>query len=311
MSRDLCEISELDQSQSNWKQPSIVLVQPYLDMNVGSVARVMMNFGLSDLRIVRPRCDPLSEPAMSNACAAVPILENAKIYDNVRDAIRDNDHVVACTARRRTLEDIPVIFPSQLRYLLSDVRAVRNFEEKHLVDTKHVMKLGLLFGAERSGLTNEEVAHAEYILNIPSFPGDNSPILGLLTLIPLGFGVLNLSHAVAIVGYELWQFREERARRPSYPQVQEQEQEQEQEQVPRGARHATRLEVVHAMDRREQQHAIMACDRLTLIGRIDARILQEKRKFNANSLRRVMLRGYVTEKELSYFHSILTRMFEG
>ncbi len=81
--------------------PCVILMSPFLDANVGSVSRTMLNFGLHDLRIVNPRCDILSEAARTLAVGSVELLENAKIYNTLQESIADLNKVIVTTRRDR------------------------------------------------------------------------------------------------------------------------------------------------------------------------------------------------------------------
>ena len=81
--------------------PCIILVNPYLDQNVGSVSRAMLNFGLHELRVVNPRCDILSENSRALAAGSVEILENAKLFPTIEECVADLQRVFATTVRPR------------------------------------------------------------------------------------------------------------------------------------------------------------------------------------------------------------------
>lgn len=81
--------------------PCIILVNPFLDQNVGSVSRAMLNFGLHELRVVNPRCDILSESARALAAGSVEILENAKLFPTIEECVADLQRVFATTVRPR------------------------------------------------------------------------------------------------------------------------------------------------------------------------------------------------------------------
>lgn len=152
--------------------PCIILVDPFLDQNVGSCARAMLNFGLTELRVVSPRCDIKSPSARALAAGAVDILEDAKVYPTLKDCIADLNRVMATTVRPRDMSQV----------IYTPVAAAKNiFEEK--------MKVGIMFGRESSGLKNEEIAMADSIITIQSFPQ---------------FSSINLAQAVNIVCYEIW-----------------------------------------------------------------------------------------------------------
>jgi tRNA/rRNA methyltransferase len=150
--------------------PAIVLVRPQLAENIGKAARAMLNFGLTDLRLVSPRDgwpNPAAGPAASGADA---VIANARIYDSVADAVADRAHVFATTVRKRGVTK-PVVTPEQAAAAI------------------HAEPGGtaILFGPERSGLETDDVAVARTILTVPINPE---------------FGSLNLAQAVILVAYE-------------------------------------------------------------------------------------------------------------
>lgn len=150
--------------------PAIVLVRPQLGENIGKAARAMLNFGLTDLRLVTPR-DGWPNPAAGPAASGADIvLEKARLFDSVADAVADCPHVYATTVRKRGLV-VPVVTPEQA------AREMRGRAERSAI----------LFGAERSGLETDEVAVAGKILTVPINPE---------------FRSLNLAQAVILVAYE-------------------------------------------------------------------------------------------------------------
>lgn len=153
--------------------PVIVLVEPQLAENIGAVARAMGNFGLSELRLVKPRDGWPNPGAHRTASGADRILEEAKLYDVLDQAIADCTLVIAATARQHDqIKD--VVGPEQAaRDLLPHVRAGNN--------------AALVFGRERNGLEVHEVGLADKILTMPVNPA---------------FASLNLAQAVLIVAYE-------------------------------------------------------------------------------------------------------------
>lgn len=149
---------------------AIVLVRPQLGENIGTAARAMLNFGLTDLRLVAPRDgwpNPDAGPASSGADA---VIANARVYPTVQEAIADCHHVYATTVRKRDLWK-PVVTPEA---------AARELRGRGL-------QQAVLFGAERSGLETDEVAIAHSILTVPVNPA---------------FSSLNLAQAVLLVAYE-------------------------------------------------------------------------------------------------------------
>jgi tRNA/rRNA methyltransferase len=158
--------------------PAIVLVRPQLAVNIGMCARAMANFGLADLRLVSPRegwprTGARRKGAYAAAAGAVHLLESARVFDSVEAAIADLSCVYATTARERG-QGKPVLVPSQAMPA-SATRVAKG--ERH----------GLLFGPERTGLDNDEVALADAILTFPVNPA---------------YASLNLAQAVLICGYE-------------------------------------------------------------------------------------------------------------
>ena len=160
----------------NWIEmpgPIIVLVEPQLGENIGAAARVMGNFGLSRLRLVKPRDGWPNMQARRAASGADCILDDAQLYETLDAAIADCTLVVATTARAHD-QAKPVISPDAAAALLAP----------HLAGGENV---AVLFGRERYGLQNDEVALADRIVTFPVNPA---------------FASLNLAQAVAIVAYE-------------------------------------------------------------------------------------------------------------
>ncbi len=150
--------------------PVIVLVRPQLGENIGKAARAMLNFGLTEMRLVSPRDgwpNPNAGPAASGADI---VLERAHVFDSVADAVADCAHVYATTVRKRGVTK-PVVTPEVAAH------------EVHAAPERSAF----LFGPERSGLETEDVALARTILTVPINPE---------------FGSLNLAQAVILVAYE-------------------------------------------------------------------------------------------------------------
>ena len=153
--------------------PCVILDKTQLADNIGSVARVMANFGLNELRLVAPRDGWPQDRAWAMSSGANWPLEGAKVFDTVADAVADLKAVYATTARPRETQ-LPIITPRQ-----AAVEAY-NWAGQHL-------KTGLLFGAERAGLETMDIALSQAIITIPVDPH---------------FQSLNLAQAVNIVLYE-------------------------------------------------------------------------------------------------------------
>jgi len=163
-------------------QPAIVLVRPQLAQNIGKAARAMLNFGLTDLRLVSPRDGWPNPDAGPAASGADVVLENARLFDTVADAVADCAHVFATTVRKRGVTK-PVVRP--------DEAATQIHQE--------MGGSAILFGPERSGLETDDVAVARTILTVPINPE---------------FGSLNLAQAVILVAYE-WSRGENLAQPPA------------------------------------------------------------------------------------------------
>jgi tRNA/rRNA methyltransferase len=153
--------------------PIVVLVEPQLGENIGAAARVMGNFGLSRLRLVKPRDGWPNMQAGRAASGADRILEDAQLYDTVEAAIADCTLVLATTARAHD-QAKPVISPDAAAALLAPRVAGGD-------------NVAVLFGRERYGLQNREVALADRIVTFPVNPA---------------FASLNLAQAVAVLAYE-------------------------------------------------------------------------------------------------------------
>ncbi len=154
----------------------MILVRPQLAVNIGMCARAMANFGLDDLRLVNPksgwpRQDEYREVAYSAAAGAAHILDSARVFGSTEAAIADLHFVYAATARERG-QAKPVLTPATA---MPEAAAATG------------QKRGLLFGPERTGLENDEVALADAVLTFPTNPA---------------YGSLNLAQAVLLTGYE-------------------------------------------------------------------------------------------------------------
>ena len=150
--------------------PIIVLVRPQLGQNIGKAARAMLNFGLTEMRLVAPRDGWPNPDAGPAASGADQILENAVLFDSVADAVADCGQVFASTVRRRDLV-MPVVGPEEMA---NSIRASAG-------------RSAILFGPERSGLETEDVALATAIVTVPINPE---------------FGSLNLAQAVILLADE-------------------------------------------------------------------------------------------------------------
>lgn len=153
--------------------PFVVLIEPQLGENIGAAARAMLNFGLSGLRLVKPRDGWPNPAAAAMASGAAMVVDGAKVFDSAAAALADCRYVLATTARPREML-LPVITPAEAA---SALRARISAGERCAV----------LFGGERAGLANEDAARANAIISIPVNPA---------------FASLNLAQAVLVVAYE-------------------------------------------------------------------------------------------------------------
>ncbi|EGF90802.1 spoU rRNA Methylase family protein [Asticcacaulis biprosthecium C19] len=157
----------------NLTLPCVILDRPQLADNIGSVARVMANFGLQELRLVAPRDGWPQDRAWATSSGANWPLDGAKVFATVAEAVADLKTVYATTARNREVH-LPVVTPRQTAV------------EAYAAAQGH-QKTGLLFGAERAGLETSDIALCHAIVTIPVDPHFHS---------------LNLAQAVNIILYE-------------------------------------------------------------------------------------------------------------
>lgn len=155
------------------RAPCVILNEPQLAENIGAAARVMANFGLEDLRLVRPRDGWPQDRAWASASGANWPLDGAQVFERVEDAVADLQLVFATTARPRELR-LPVITPREAA------------GELHAAASSG-LATGMLFGGERAGLETQDIALCQAIVTIP---------------VAERFRSLNLAQAVALNAYE-------------------------------------------------------------------------------------------------------------
>ncbi|MSO77002.1 MAG: RNA methyltransferase [Alphaproteobacteria bacterium] len=153
--------------------PTIILVEPQLGENIGTAARAMLNCGLTDLRLVRPAKGWPNERAWTAASGADRVLDAVKLYPSAQAAVADLQHIFAATARDRDMVKPVLTLPAAAR-AMRQAAAVGE-------------SVGLLFGPERTGLTNDDLMAAQSLITIPLNPA---------------FASLNLAQAVLLVAYE-------------------------------------------------------------------------------------------------------------
>jgi len=149
-----------------------ILSRPQLGENIGSTARALKNFNISNLRLIKPRCVWPNSKAIATSVGAKNILQSAKIFNSLEKSIGDLDIIFASTSRKRKVN--------------KKIISIKDFTKK----IKKKQKVGIIFGPEASGLTNDEVNCADYLVTIPTNKN---------------FTSLNLSHSVILFCFQLFQ----------------------------------------------------------------------------------------------------------
>ena len=150
-----------------------ILVRPQMGENIGSVARAIKNFNIKHLRIVNPRCHWPNQQALSTCVGAKDILKSTKVYNSIEKSIGDLDIIFASTSR--------------IRRINKKIISILDLKSK----VKKKRKIGILFGPEASGLSNDEISYADYLVKIPTNKN---------------FSSLNLSHSAIIFCFEIFQY---------------------------------------------------------------------------------------------------------
>ena len=151
----------------------VVLIKPQLGENIGSCARSMKNFGFKKLKIVQPKFKFPNHKTKVTSVGAIEIVNKTKIYKSTKKAIGEFDLVISMSARKRDINKKHITIVDFLS----------------LLKKKKYKNIGLMFGPESSGLSNEDLSYSNYILQIPTSKN---------------FKSLNLSHSVTIVCYEIF-----------------------------------------------------------------------------------------------------------
>lgn len=160
----------------NMPMPVIVLVRPQLGENIGKAARAMLNFGLTDLRLVDPRDGWPNPDAGPSAAGADTVLDEAQAFETLDEALADCNQVFATTVRPRDL--------------IKEVVGPQDAIQRTRALSGSGGRTAFLFGPERSGLDNDDIARADAIITVPVNPN---------------FSSLNLAQAVILVAYEYFQ----------------------------------------------------------------------------------------------------------
>ena len=149
-----------------------ILVRPQMGENIGSVARAIKNFNIKHLRIVNPRCNWPNQKALATSVGAKDILKSSKIYNTIEESIGDLDLIFASTSRIRKVNK----------------KVISIFDLKKKI--RKNKKIGIIFGPEASGLSNDEINSADYLVKIPT---NNN------------FSSINLSHSAIIFCFQIFQ----------------------------------------------------------------------------------------------------------
>ena len=150
-----------------------ILVRPQIGENIGSVSRAIKNFNITKLRIVNPKCSWPNQKALATAVGAKDVLKLSRIYNSVEKSVGDLDVVFATTSRIRKMN----------KKIISILDLKTKIKKKH--------KIGIMFGSESSGLSNDELNCADYLVKIPT----NKK-----------FSSLNLSHSAIIFCFEFFKY---------------------------------------------------------------------------------------------------------
>ena len=237
--------------------PVVILVRPQMAENIGAVARAMGNGGLFHLRIVAPRDGWPLPRAWITGSGAHRILDNAGVFETVAEAVKDLHRVFATCPRPR--------------HIIKPVLTARGGANEIVAAGARGLKTGILFGPERTGLDNDDIANADSLIRYDLNPD---------------FMSLNLAQAVMVMGYEWWL-----ARAPELPP----RELQVNETVP-----ATKGELDNFMT-----HLIRACDESGFLKN------EQKRPGMVRNLRHFFQRGEVTRQELNTLHGVVTELARG
>ncbi len=150
-----------------------ILVNPQLGENIGSCARALKNFGFSKLDLVKPRDGWPNTKARMTSVGAYDIIKKSKIFKNTRDSIKQYDLIFSTSARKRDINKKHI--------------SISNFSK--ILKKNKKLKIGIMFGPEDSGLSNQDLSYSNYVIQIPTSKK---------------FSSINLSHSVIIICYEIF-----------------------------------------------------------------------------------------------------------
>lgn len=241
--------------------PSVVLVQTQLPENIGAAARAMLNFGLTDLRLVSPRDGWPNKRAYDLAAHAGKVLDDAKLFSSVSEAVADCTRVYAATARAREMVK-PVFTPAQA------------MESMHA----SCEPTAWLFGPERTGLSNDDVALADAIITIPAHAE---------------FTSLNVGQSVVVLAYQYFALHKNSA--SSYPTTGP-------EASPVGSKSplASKQELQVFFNRLEKE-----------LDDVDFWKVDDKKPKMWLNLRNIFSRAGLTEQEVRTLHGVIAELKRG
>jgi TrmH family RNA methyltransferase len=237
--------------------PVVILVRPQMAENIGSVARAMGNTGLFHLRLVAPRDGWPGERAWRTGSGAHRILDAAQVFGSVPEAVADLHRVFATCPRPR--------------HIIKPVLTARGGAAEAVAAGTRGLRAGVLFGPERAGLDNDDIACADSLIRYDLNPG---------------FMSLNLAQAVMVFGYEWWLARQDELPARAL---------QTHETMP-----ATKADLDNFL-----RHLVTEAD---AAGFLDN---PQKRTGMVRNLRHLFQRGEVTRQELNTLHGIVTALVRG
>ena len=266
---DYAKLMEKKSANNLSAGPAIILCEPQLGANIGTAARAMGNFGLEEMRLVDPKNGWPNEHAVKSASGATHIIDPAVVYQTTEEAVADLNFVVATTARRRDMNK-QVLKPESLASEM-----IRRIDAGQ--------KVGILFGREKYGLTNDQVALADAVVMAPVNPA---------------FASLNLAQAVLLIGYEWFKQKSD----GSLGRETEQEEASREGLELRDSRPATKEELLGMFGHLERE--LDAGGFLRPV---------EKRPAMVRNVRNMLTRAEFTEQEVRTFRGVissLTRVHE-
>jgi len=243
-------------AHKNEISPAIILVNPQMGENIGAAARAMLNFGLTDLRLVNPRDGWPSASATANAAGALEKMPPVPVYTKTATALEECHYIYATTARRRGMIK-PVFTPSTATEDMHERRAAGQ-------------NIAVLFGAERSGLDNDDIALSHAIITVPVNPD---------------FSSLNLGQSVLLLAYE-WHRQKEQA---PVPQAIREESEKN---TP--VSHAHLLELFERLETELEAHHFFRTG--------------GHKPIMIRNLRNLLTRAEMTDQEARTFHGIISAL---